>query len=380
MACSNYWTSPMHVGDHEIARAFLERGWDVAYISNPISPLHWLGADTDDVKRRYAIYKNDGMREETLWAYVPWAFLSPANKPLLKDKWIYQNWEKFTYPNVVDRVHQEGFLDVDIFYSDTAIQAFWMKYIRCKKSVARVADRLDGFDGTSESMINGYTEVIQKVDYTVYSAKSLHEYVNSMHPRHSVYFPNGVNFNHFLYGNRTMPVEYKNIKHPIILYVGAIQEWFDYSLLRYAAGALRDCSFVIIGHPEQIQKKAGDLPNVYILGKKAYSQIPAYLYNADVGIIPFDVKNHSKIVNNINPLKLYEYMACGLPVVAASWEELEQLESPALLYHEPDQFVAMIRYAIENYTLQKKELFVSYAKKQSWHNRVNCLLEEIGEA
>ena len=111
---------------------------------------------------------------------------------------------------------------------------------------------------------------------------------------------------------------------------------------------------------------------------KQYAQVPAYLQHADVGIIPFDVARHPELVNGIHPLKLYQYLACGLPVVATAWQELESLNSPAHLSHTPDQFVASLQQALEEKGGAAER--IEYASQADWDRRLDDFLETLGLA
>jgi hypothetical protein len=70
--------------------------------------------------------------------------------------------------------------------------------------------------------------------------------------------------------------------------------------------------------------------------------MPSYLQHADMGIIPFDVRNHRELIDAVNPLKVYEYLAAGLPVVATDWLELSLLNLPIHRCRTPEEFVAGI--------------------------------------
>jgi hypothetical protein len=72
-------------------------------------------------------------------------------------------------------------------------------------------------------------------------------------------------------------------------------------------------------------------------------------------------------------LKLYEYLAAGLPVVATRWRELERLQSPAALCESPEQFVAAIEGAVTRQPDQ--ELYRAYAEQADWKHRVSRLLQ-----
>ena len=116
--------------------------------------------------------------------------------------------------------------------------------------------------------------------------------------------------------------------------------------------------------------------NLFILGSRPYDELPGYLQHAGVGLIPFDVANHRNLVRSIHPLKLYEYLASGLPVVAVEWEELQNLRSPATLTNNREHFLAAIRGVIsqppDQSTLQ------SYAAGKDWSRIVQRMIDLVG--
>jgi hypothetical protein len=63
MVCNNYWTSPFQVGSHHLARAFVKRGWEVAFISEPVSPFHGLRGLHPELRERFAYYRAGGVRD-----------------------------------------------------------------------------------------------------------------------------------------------------------------------------------------------------------------------------------------------------------------------------------------------------------------------------
>lgn len=376
MACCNYWNSPFQVGSHHIAKGFLELGWEVAFISDPISPLHVLAGVNDELKERYNIYNSNGVRYEDnrLWTYVPAALCTPHNKPILKSEWVYKNWFKFTYPNIISEVNAQGFDEVDLVYVDSVTQSFWLDNIKYKKAIFRVADKNVGFDKVSDSSRNIESVIAQKVDTVIYTAHNLKEYVLDMKPKQILHVPNGVNFDHFANGSTAMPEDLKNIPKPIALYVGAIAEWFNYEWIMTAARALPKVSFVLIGPNKMAKERLKPLNNIYLLGRKDYQDVPAYLHNADVGLIPFNVRDFPDLVNSINPLKLYEYMACGLPTISTEWKELKQLHSPAVLSKTDSEFIGAIS-RILNKKQASSDSYVSYAREHKWSYRIQELID-----
>jgi len=377
MACPNYWDSPFRVGSHHLARGFIQDGWRVAYVSDPISPLHWLSDPSDELRERFRNYRTGGVSrlDGRLWAYVPAALLTPHNKPVLRTNWVSRHWPLLSWPNVVTMACVRGFTDVDLLYLDSVAQRFWVDKVKARRSVYRVADRSSGFLKSTKATLCAERELAQSVSLVVYTAHSLQSHVESLGPKKVLHLPNGVDLDHFVNGDRSMPHDLVGVRRPIAIYVGALDVWFDYDLINFATRNLPDVSFVLIGPDDLARRKLEHRPNLHLLGRRPYESLPGYLYNADVGLIPFDVRGHSRLVNGIHPLKLYEYMACGLPVVAVEWEELTYLRSPALLTRDASGFVEAVEAAVGQ--PPDRERLLRFASSADWRGRVTKLLAAL---
>ena len=365
MACANYWTTPLQVGSHHIARAFRRKGWEVAFLSDPISPLHLL-KPSPGLKSRFALYKQGGMEEENVWSYVPGALLSPYNHSLLKSSWLHKHWHYLTIPSLLSKVKRKGFDKPDLLYFDSPLQAFWLNKLCPKYAIYRLADYNSAFAQTSPAKKMEEEKLLAAVDCVIYTAKGLEPYIESLHPKRMEFVPNGVDFVHFSQKTER-PDAFKHLKGPIAIYVGALREWFDSKLVSDAAEALPEMHFVIIGPNETCTFKP--LPNLHLLGAKSWHEIPAYLQHATVGIIPFNVKEHPELIHCVNPLKLYEYMASGLPVVSMKWEELSRLNSPALLASNREEFIKLLQQATPS------ETYRAFAEKHDWSHRGEQIIE-----
>jgi len=369
MACSNYWKSPIHVGDHHLAKCFINAGWEVAFISSPISPLHILKGISLDLKDRFLNYKRGGSieMEGNLWSYVPGAVIVPQNSFILNNKFLYNNWHKFTCPSLIKKIAQNGFREVDVLYFRDPKHAFLLEEIEHKISIFRVADNDSGFRNYNKEVKKMEDHLIQSSDLVIVTSKKLKLSFEKRNIKRLLYLSNGVNLSHFTNGLKKRPIEFQKIKGPIAIYVGSIDEWFDFDLINEATQKLPHISFVLIGPDNIAKKKLISCPNLFLLGPRKYSDIPSYLYYSDVGIIPFNVKKFPDLVNSINPVKLYEYMACGLPVVSIAWEELELLESPTILCSSAEEFIMKLENTFSNQ--YDKNISHKYSQANDWSMR-----------
>ena len=365
IAATNYWTSPYQVGSHHYAKIFAKNNWEVFFVSDPISPFHFLTKNKIQTLERYKIYKkkiNSGFDNVNI--YVPFSLFTPNEKPFFNTKFVAYKWQNFTIPNIISYAKKIGFGEVDILWFDSISQYFWINAIKYRKSILRIADKIDAFKKIGENLKVLEEKLKNKSDYIFYTAKTLENYIEDKYKEKSFYMPNGVDFEYFSLYKTAIPEEFEKIPKPIAVYVGAIEEWFGIDFLYEVAKKCSNVSFVVIGNPNINILKLQNLKNIYFLGKKNYKDIPDYIKNSDVGIITFNT-NHP-VVRTVNPIKLYEYFACGLPVVATKWEELEKLNTPAYLADNPNTFSDFIYKAIKE---GKKESYIDFAKKNSWEER-----------
>ena len=377
MACANYWQSPLQVGSHHLARGFVAAGWDVAFVSDPISPFHLLQGPGPELRDRFTAYLRGGIRDldDRLWSYVPATLLSPHNKLLLRSRWVHRQWAALSMPNVAEVVRGRGFGKVDLLYFDSLSQNFWLDRVIRRRSVFRVADRNSGFRKFTPAMQQLEQELATSVDSVVYSARNLRGHVEELGAKQSLHLPNGVDFPHFQ-RPRPIPADLEAYPKPIAIYVGSMDVWFDFTLMDAMVAQLPHVSFVLIGPHHLAQRRLRPAPNLHLLGRRPYSELPAYLQHADVGLIPFDVAAHAELVHTVNPLKLHEYLAAGLPVVATEWDELVALGSPARLCRSRDEFIAAVDLAVSEPADRK--LHQDYARGDGWESRVKDLIRYLG--
>lgn len=180
-------------------------------------------------------------------------------------------------------------------------------------------DEHSGFDPSPHNALNE-TRLMEKADVILVTSRTLIKSKRAFSD-HFYYLPNGVNLR-FFQGEFPEPKDLERIPHPRIGFVGALSRWVDVDLIRELALGKPEWSFVLIG-PHYVDKTPLSLPNVYFLGTKPYDELPGYYRHLDVGLIPF--KTDDILAFNSNPIKAYEYLAAGLPVVSTDIPEIRPL-------------------------------------------------------
>jgi len=217
---------------------------------------------------------------------------------------------------------------------------------------------------------------VEKADIVVVTSLVLRDRLSNIR-KEIVYIPNAVDYDFYHSADRSHPPEYRDIEGPIVVYIGAIDYWFDADLVAFLASRHPAVNFVLIGIPRISLDSLRRFKNVHLLGARPYPELPKYLWNATVGFIPF---KKLSLVESVNPVKLWEYMACGLPVVATRWEELARLGSPAFLADTCDRFLEKLSEALEAARdMNFKEHCMSFAAANTWGKRAEQILSLVSD-
>lgn len=194
------------------------------------------------------------------------------------------------------------------------------------------------------------------------------------------FIPNGVWFNHFTEAPKIVGRDILNLPKPIIGYGGTIQEnRIDLDLIAYIAEANPNKSIVMIGPvwpslKPVIDAKLKKYTNVHFLGRKSYQEAPAYYSHFDVAIIPHLVNDFNKFTD---PLKLYDYLSLGKPVVSTAGQGLEQFSEVVSITKTPAEFNEAIHNALASDTEEMIQKRKTTAYENRWEIRVYEMLDKI---
>lgn len=157
-----------------------------------------------------------------------------------------------------------------------------------------------------------------------------------------------------------------------IVYVGAIASWFDIDLVKHIAQTFSQFEIILIGFTSVDISSLLELPNVKFLGKLSQEQFAPILWESSSAIIPFKI---NELTKKVDPLKAYEYLAAGVPVVATPIGNVSDL--PVYVANTKEEFVDQIKKAIEEDSIEKRVKRTLDAKEYSWENRNKKVLEIV---
>lgn len=215
------------------------------------------------------------------------------------------------------------------------------------KIIYYCVDEYTAFSGVStNSLIESERELLHKADMVFVSAGRLLETKRRENPN-TVLVRHGVNYSHFrtaLDDVTIVPAEIASLPRPVLGYFGLMSEdWFDVPLIERVAKSFPGGSVVLLGKVAMDLSGLTHLPNVHVLGRKPYQDLPAYCKGFDVGLLPFPI---SDVTLNANPLKVREYLAAGLPVVSTAIPEVEYLGT-CLIGNSPEEFVRQVSRVLD---------------------------------
>lgn len=186
------------------------------------------------------------------------------------------------------------------------------------------------------------------------------------------YVPNGVNYDFF---SGVPKIEKIKKQRPKLGYVGALSAWFDATLIGEIATILSDWDIVLVG-PDCLKQEQRALlmkPNIHFVGRLPYEELPVMLATFDVAMIPFIIND---LIKSTNPIKLYEYLAAGLPVIATPMPEVVSfIETGVVLCAETScAFANAVREIIRHEKVSRRQ---EIAKSYSWEGILQNAMEHI---
>ncbi len=228
-------------------------------------------------------------------------------------------------------------------------------------------DNFSGFQNIRDRMLELETTLAARADLVVVSSRFLAQKHAAQDP---LLVPNAADYAHF--STPKLPALRPPGPGPVLGYYGAIAHWFDAGLIAQAATARPDWRFVLIGRTaREVQAQLGGFPNIHLRDEIPYEDLPAHLAAFDVCLIPFTVDD---LIKATSPVKFFEYLAAGKPVVAARMPELLPFAGECFLYEGLPEFLRQVERALPvKDDLVRVEARRAVARDNTWEARMDVL-------
>jgi glycosyltransferase involved in cell wall biosynthesis len=173
--------------------------------------------------------------------------------------------------------------------------------------------------------------------------------------------------------------EVRDLARPTLGFAGNfLASKVDFELLEAVARARPEWTLLLIGparsETEEKLQRLGRLPNVVWLGPKPYEELPRYVAGFDVGLIPYTTNAYTQ---SCFPLKVYEYLAAGKPIVASGLPELAGMEPDVALVEGKDELIGAVDAALGRVSSADRERRIALAARNTWETRTERLLEFV---
>ncbi len=256
------------------------------------------------------------------------------------------------------------------------------KFTERKALIYDCVDEHSEYSGLiDKALVTGMERALMgRCDLVFVTARGLYEAKKSY--ARSIYFlPNAADVAHFMKAQdpeTAVPPEIARLPGPIIGFAGVIKEWIDLDLVRETALAHPEWSLVMIGPVGAgIDISALQaLPNVHFLGRREVRDLPNYLKAFDVCLNPFKI---NKLTDKVSPLKFYEYLASGKPIVSVNMPGVADFSGVIEIAGSRTEFVRGIERALQEETPARLQARLIKARENSWDSRVEFMMTKIAE-
>lgn len=354
------------------------RNAEILYFDPPVSYIAPL--KDKKCRERLTMHKNPGEKpQDNITVYA----LPPVLPFFNKFRWVNRLNQKRQAKYVRRKMREHGFGEDTVLWCYSPSSCDIVKHVPHKKLVYDCVDRHSAYKGhITPAVVDGMEkDLASGADMVFSTAVGLHETL-SRYNQNAAMIPNGAAYEIFSKvqtekESLACPEPLKDLPHPIYGFVGMLQECIDYALIESLAKAQPEATIFFIGRtlPGVNLDHLKKYPNIVIHGLVPQPELPAYIAQFDVCLNVFRAGALSK---DVSPLKFYEYLATGKPVVSTR-EPLQVSDFADVVYIADNEaeFLAHCREAAAENDPEKVEKRLSYGEACSWSERVKQMEGEL---
>lgn len=258
---------------------------------------------------------------------------------------------------------------------------YWYELARKVPDSRMIYDCMDhhhGFGNTGEAIAVAESALLKAADAVVTTSQWLRD-IATAHNSNVALIRNATEYDFF--ATKPAAIFHDTEGRRVLGYYGAIAEWLDVRLLAKIARHFPDCLLLLVGADEcGARQQLAGLTNVMFTGEVKYTELPYYLYGMDVCLLPFHV---IPLTLATNPVKVYEYLSAGKPVVSVSLPELNQFGSLVTTAKTHEEFTQRVEQVLANLGDDEQLQRQSFASQNTWRHRVDAfdsLIRQLNDA
>jgi glycosyltransferase involved in cell wall biosynthesis len=239
-------------------------------------------------------------------------------------------------------------------------------------------DDFAAFEGYNTNLVERLErQTVQAADTVIATSKPLMEKLQACGAAPHL-ITHGVDTAHF--AQATQPTDeptpecIRHVPHPILGFFGLVTEWVDLELLRAVAQRRRDWQIVLLGCARVDTSQLAAEPNIHLIGPQPYEALPEFCRAFDVGLIPFRM---NRLIQAVNPIKLREYLAAGLPVVSAPMPAVLEYQPGVYPAQTADEFITATEAALSANSPANVAARQALVANESWAAKVAHLSDII---
>lgn len=212
-------------------------------------------------------------------------------------------------------------------------------------------------------------DILRKVDVVFATSRGLLERKRQYNPE-AYLASHGVDYEHFAAAMREetpLAPELRGVKGPVIGFFGLVQDWIDVELFGYLAEKRPDWTICVIGKSLVDVSFLKKYPNVLLVDRRPYAELPKYCKGFDVGLCPFRIND---LTLHVNPIKLREYLSAGLPVVSTDIPECRLNPEWTRIGRTHEEFLAQVDAALREDSPEARRRRSDAMREETWEKKV----------
>jgi glycosyltransferase involved in cell wall biosynthesis len=266
---------------------------------------------------------------------------------------------------------------VQWFYDPMAVTAF-VGNMNERAVVYDCMDQLSQFKFAPPELVAREKQLLETADVVFAGGKKLHESKSKLN-QNCHFYGCGVELEHFAKARSKetlLPEDLNFLSGPTLGYFGVVDERIDYELIEKLADANSDWNIVVVGPTAKVDPSSLPVrPNIFWLGRRDYSQLPAYTRSFNVCLMPFALNEATEY---INPTKALEYMAAGKQIVSSAVPDVvSNFGSVVKIAASHEEFIELCRSAIEQPDDRAVSRGLEMADQNGWDSIVAKLEEHV---